>query len=74
MEPDNRKAATKALVTLASLEGVVLVAVVAVYFMTSNLTYLIGGVIGVIVVFGPLFFRWYKEHGPALKPAAGPKE
>jgi hypothetical protein len=57
LDQDNRKEATRALVSLATFEGLAIAGVVAVYFITSNLTYLIGGVIGVIVIFGPLIFR-----------------
>jgi hypothetical protein len=31
------------------------------------LTHLIGGVVGTALIFGPLFLRWFNEHGKALK-------
>ena len=62
-----RKDAVRALINLCLLEGFVLIAVVAVYLYTSNLTYLIGGVIGTMLIFGPMFMRWIKTHGDAIR-------
>jgi FtsH-binding integral membrane protein len=72
-DADNKQEATRALITFIALEGFALGGVLAVYFITSDVTYLIGGAIGVFVIFGLLFFRLYKEHGPALKASAGPR-
>ena len=67
LDQQKRTEAIKGLINLAILEGFVLVAVVAVYLTTNNLTYLIGGVIGSTVIFAPLFLRWVKAHGSAMK-------
>ena len=67
--PDDQKRqeAIKALVNVAILEGVLLVAVVLVYLQTNNVTYLVGGVLGSTLIFGPMILRWAKAHGEALK-------
>ena len=67
IEDQKRKGAIKALVNIAMLEGFLLVAIVAVYLSTGNLTYLVGGLVGSTLIFGPMFFRWFKAHGQALK-------
>ena len=61
-----RRDAIKALVNLAAVEGFVIVAVVVVYFYTNNMTHLVGGVVGAVVLFAPLYWRFFREHGAAL--------
>jgi len=70
LEKQNRKIAIRAFVNLAVLEGFLLIAVVGVYLYTNNMAYLIGGLIGVTLIFGPLFFRFLKEHRKALRQPA----
>ena len=65
-EQEKKQAAIKALINIAILEGFVLIAVVAVYFYTGEITYLIGGMIGSALIFGPMFLRWAREHKSAL--------
>ena len=62
--------AVRALINIAVIEGFVLVAVVGVFLYTQSLTYLIGGVVGSTLIFGPMFLRWTKDHAPALRPSA----
>lgn len=62
-----RKQAIKALINIAIIEGFVLAAVVGVYLYTGNIVHLVGGVVGSTLIFGPLFLRWFKEHGRALQ-------
>lgn len=62
-----RKQAIKALINIAIIEGFVLAAVVGVYLYTGNIVHLVGGVVGSALIFGPMFLRWFKEHGQALK-------
>ncbi len=69
-EKANRQGAIRALINLAVLEGFVLMAVVGIYLYTNNLTHLVGGIVGTALIFGPMFFRWWREHGEALKPKA----
>ncbi len=66
-DAEKRNDAIKALINLALLEAFALAVVVAIFLTTQNLTYLLGGVAGCVLIFGPLFFRWHKEHGGALK-------
>ena len=66
-----RKAAIKGLINIAIVEGFVLMAVVGVFLYTGSLIHLVGGVIGSTLIFGPMFLRWYKEHGKALKMNSG---
>lgn len=71
--PDDirRKDAVKGLITIALMEGVMLMAVIGAYFYTDDLTILIGGIVGTAIIFGPMFFRWFKEHGAAMKAKPG---
>jgi hypothetical protein len=72
MSPDaaKRQEAMRALINIALLEGAVLMAVIAVYFATNNIVYLIGGVAGAALLFAPLIVRWAKTHAPAFRPGA----
>ncbi|MEM9495065.1 MAG: hypothetical protein AAGA09_03605 [Pseudomonadota bacterium] len=67
IDQQNRKEAVKSLITIALLEGAVLMAVVGVYLNTNNITHLIVGVVGSSLLFGPLILRWAKNHGGAMK-------
>ena len=71
---EKRATAIRALVNLAMLEGFILVAVVGVYLYTNNIIHLIGGIIGSTLIFGPMFFRWHKEHGAALRASSSAGE
>ncbi len=66
LEQQKRKDAIRALMNIALLEGAVLIAVVAVYLKTNNITHLVGGIVAATLIFGPMFFRWFKAHGEAL--------
>jgi hypothetical protein len=67
IQGDRRKDAIRALINLAVLEGMVLFMVIAVYLMTNEVTYVAGGFVGSALIFGPMLYRWYKEHGEALR-------
>lgn len=67
LDEQKRKDAIRSLINIAMFEGVVLVGVIGVYLATDNITYLIGGVIGSTIIFAPMFLRWFKDHGRALK-------
>ncbi|MEX6632023.1 hypothetical protein [Hyphococcus lacteus] len=67
IEDQKRKEAVKALMNIAMLEGVVLLGVVGTYLYTNNIVHLIGGIVGSTLIFGPMFVRWFNEHGKALK-------
>ncbi len=62
-----RKEAIKALMTIAVWEGLVLVVVVGSYFATGSIAVLIGGIVASMALFAPMFLRWTREHGRALK-------
>ncbi len=62
-----RKDAIKGLINIAIFEGFVLVAVVGVYLYTGNLVHLVGGVFGSTLIFAPMFLRWSRAHGEAMK-------
>ena len=67
LDDQKRKDAIRGLINIALFEGVVLVAVVGVYFYTNNIVHLVGGVVGSTLIFGPMFLRWFKDHGRAMK-------
>ena len=62
-----RRAFMQYLVKIAIAEGVLLAIVLVVYLYTKNLTYLIGGVIGAALIFGPMIYRRGKELQEAQK-------
>ncbi|MBT8472016.1 MAG: hypothetical protein HKN14_10725 [Marinicaulis sp.] len=66
--PDDYKKqeAVNALIKIAVFEGLLLIGVVGVYFATQKLNYLFFGLAGVFLISGPLFFRWFNEHGKAI--------
>ena len=68
MKDTARKTAIRALIRIALWEGAVLVAVVAAYFMTNSVAVLVGGVLASAALFTPMFLRWLREHGRAMKP------
>ncbi len=67
IDREKRKEAVRALINIALLEAAVLIAVVAYYLKTGELMHLIAGVIGSSLLFGPLFFRWFREHGAVMR-------
>lgn len=67
LEKQRRADAIRALINIAVLEGFVLIAVVGVYLATNSVVYLVGGVIASSLIFMPMFWRWYRAHGRALK-------
>ena len=62
LDQQERKASIKNLINIVVLEGAVLMLVVGVYLYTNNIVYLIGGVLGSSMIFGPLILRWSKAH------------
>ena len=66
-----RKDAVKGLINIALMEGAMLMLVVGAYLYTDDLTILIGGVLGTAIIFGPMFLRWFKQHGNAMKAKSG---
>ncbi len=74
LDEQKRKDAIRALINIALLEAAVLIAVAAIYLNTQNITHLVGGVIASSLIFGPMFFRWAKAHGKALKAKNKPGE
>ncbi len=67
LDNQKRKDAIKGLINIAIIEGFVLMAVVGVYLYTGKLIHLVGGVIGSTVIFAPMFLRWSRAHGEAMK-------
>ncbi|MHA7872344.1 MAG: hypothetical protein ACX939_08345 [Hyphococcus sp.] len=67
IDGQKRQEALRGLLNIALFEGVVLAVVVVVYVYTNNLVHLVGGVIGSTLIFGPMFWRWFREHGDAMK-------
>ena len=65
------KEAVSALIKIAVFEALLFLAVVAVYLKTNQLVHLISGIIGVFVISGPMFLRWFKAHAEALKAKPG---
>ncbi|WP_375206623.1 hypothetical protein [Hyphococcus sp.] len=70
-EDTKRKEAMKGLINIALMEGAMLLLVVGAYLYTDDLNILIGGVVGTAIIFGPLFVRWFKEHGATMKAKPG---
>ncbi len=73
LNKDKRNAAVRALTNIAILEGALIFAVLGVYLYTNNINYLIWGLIGVLLVFGPVYFRFVKSHGGALRRSPSDK-
>lgn len=68
MPQDSKKPeAVRALIRIVVLEGVVLALVVASYFMTGSIAMLLAGLAASMLLFGPMFLRWVKDHGTAMK-------
>jgi hypothetical protein len=67
LDDQKRKDAIKGLINIAIFEGFVLVAVVGVYLYTGKLIHLVGGGIGSTLIFAPMFLRWSRAHGEAMK-------
>lgn len=67
VDAQKKQEAVRALINIAMIEGFVLVAVVAVWWFTGSLAFLIIGVIGSTAVFAPMFLRWVQAHGGALQ-------
>lgn len=61
-----KQAAISALIKIAIWEGVVLIAVVASYFMTGSMWVLMAGLFASMALFAPMFLNWFKEHKDAL--------
>lgn len=72
LDDQNRKAAIRALINIAILEGFVLIAVIGVYLATNSIVYLVGGIIASSLIFVPMFLRWHRAHGRVL--SAKPKD
>ncbi|MAW80468.1 MAG: hypothetical protein CMI63_09535 [Parvularcula sp.] len=70
-EDIKRKHAMKGLVNIALMEGAMLILVIGAYLYTDDLNILIGGVIGTAIIFGPLFFRWFRQYGRSLQSKPG---
>lgn len=66
-DQERRKEAIRALINIALLESAVLITVALIYLRTSDITHLAGGVAASMLIFGPMFFRWFRAHGAALK-------
>ncbi len=74
VDDQNRKAAIKGLINIAIVEGMVLMAVVGVFLATNNVTHLVGGIVGSTLIFGPMFLRWHRAHGAALRGGSATEE
>jgi hypothetical protein len=66
-DADKRKEGMQALAGIAAYEALALLVVVAVYLSTREFAWLAAGIIGVQLIFIPMFIRWGKEHGAAFK-------
>ena len=64
-----RQEAINGLVRIAVIEGILLVAVVGVYLFTFEMKYLFGGLAGVFLISGPMFLRWFNDHGKVMSAA-----
>ena len=67
LDDQKRKDGIKSLINIAIFEGFLFAGVIGVYFMTSSVTYLIGGMVAVMLISGPMFLRWAQAHGAAMK-------
>ncbi len=67
LDEQKRKDAIKGLINIAIIEGFVLMAVVGVFLYTGNLIHLVGGVMGSTLIFAPMFLRWSRAYGEAMK-------
>jgi hypothetical protein len=67
LQEQQRKAAIKGLINIAILEGVILIAVVIAYLYSGKVAHLIGGFLGSTLLTAPMFLRWSRAHGEAMK-------
>ena len=67
VDEQRRKEAIRSLINIVILEGLLLIAVVGIYFYTNNITYLVGGIVAVSLIFGPVFFRFVRDNAKHLK-------
>lgn len=67
IDNQKRKDAVRGLINIVLLEGAVLMLVIGVYFYTSNIVHLVGGIIGSSLIFTPMLLRWIRAHGAAMK-------
>ncbi len=66
-QDSRKKEAIKAVLTIVVWEGLVLVVVVGAYFATGSIGVLVAGVLASTALFAPMFLRWVRDHGAAMK-------
>ena len=62
-----KKEAVGALIKIALWEGAFLLGIVGLFVATNSIPLLVGGLVVTTLTFGPMFWRWYKAHGAALR-------
>ena len=67
LDDQKRKDAVQALINIVILETVLIIAVIVLFFVTKEISYLVFGVAGVALITGPMFWRWFKGPGKALR-------
>ncbi|MEM8772524.1 MAG: hypothetical protein AAGD92_12820 [Pseudomonadota bacterium] len=60
---DKKRDAVRALIQLALWEAVFLFAVVGWFLHSANVVHLVFGIAASTILFGPLFVRWFRDHG-----------
>lgn len=66
-DSEKKSQAVRSLINLAIAEGMLLFCVVLVWLKTQSVALLIGGFVGAQLIFIPMFMRWAREQGAALK-------
>lgn len=69
-EEQKRKQALQALINIVILETVMIMAVIVIFVITKEISFLIFGVAGVALITGPLLWRWFRGHGQSMQPPA----
>lgn len=62
-----RKEAIRGLINIILFELLLIGGVIAIFLYTSSAAFMIGGVLLTGLIVAPMFIRWARTHGPALK-------
>ena len=60
-EHADKRERTQALINIAVFEALLLAGVIAIFAKTGSFTYLIAGIVGVMIITLPMFLRWSRS-------------
>jgi len=70
LNEQKRKEAVQALINIVVLETMLIIAVIVLFVVTKEISYLVLGVAGVALITGPMFWRWFTGPGKALRASS----